>query len=314
MNNDKKKKLTIVIPVFNEEEGLRELHEKLTEALSNKYIVEYIYIDDGSTDSSFNVLEELKEKAHEAVILIRLRKNCGKSAALSLGFSHAHNPYVVTLDADLQDDPEDIPKLINSLDSGYDLVAGWRVNRQDRQRKLMLSAIFNAIVSHVSGVHIHDHNIGLKAYKLQVIKEVKLYGELHRFLPILAAARGFKITEVKITHHPRKYGVSKFGTKRIFHASFDLLSTLFLLSFKNRPLQLFGRIGSFTSLLGIIVLTYLSVLHFLGESIGRRPLLLLGILLFLFGVQLILTGFLGELITSYHYSDMDYPVDEIYES
>ncbi len=308
----KKTLISIVVPVFNEKESLPELVKSLDEmAKKTNDIFEYIFVDDGSTDRSFDALIAIKEKFHPPMILIRFRKHMGKSAALACGFQHVAGEKVIMMDADLQDDPNEIPKLIEKLDEGYDLVVGWRKERKDPKGKIRVSHFFNNFVSTASGVSLHDMNCGLKAFKREVIEEIHLYGELHRFIPLLVARRGFRITEVPVIHHPRKFGDSKYGAERVFHAFFDIITTLFISSFETRPIKLFGSIGSVFAVIGIIFLIYLSFLHFLGQSIGRRPLLFFGILLVLFGVQLFSTGLLGELILSLHAGKENYPIEKI---
>ncbi len=306
--------VTIVIPVYNEKESVREL-EKAIEAVLNKERIgfECIYVDDGSTDGSYEILKTIKKNSATHILLIQLRKHMGKSAALAVGFAHAKGDIVVTLDADLQDNPLNIPSMIVKLHKGYDVVVGWRRERRDVWHKRFLSRIFNWVVSMVSGIPIHDFNNGLKCYRRRVIKEMKLYGELHRFTPLLAHARGFAVCEIPVMHQDRKYGSSKFGIGRIFHGGFDLITTLFLLSFKYQPMKFFGVLGTGFILAGTIIMAYLSVLHFMGEKIGTRPLLQFGALLFLSGIQLFFTGFLAELITSYRHNVEDYPISEIIE-
>ncbi len=302
--------LSVVIPIYNERKSLRELISQVQRAI-NAGTTECICVDDGSTDGSFEELKRVKQKSKLSMILIKLRKHSGKSAALAVGFSYTRSNTIVTLDADLQDDPDDIPTLLAKLDKGFDLVTGWRVNRRDSWQKRFLSKIFNYVVSYVSGIHIHDFNVGLKAYRRAVVAEIRLYGDLHRYIPLLAAARGFRVTEVPISHHRRRYGRSKFGLGRVIHGGFDFLTTMFIISFQKQPLQLFGPLGAITSLVGFIILMYLTYLRISGESIGRRPLLFLGMLLVLFGVQLISTGLIAELLTHYYHTDQEYPVDEV---
>lgn len=304
--------ISVVIPVYNEKESLTELTKQLSTVFTaHKLKYELLFVDDGSTDGSGEEALSLYKKYPTHIKVIQLRKNAGKSGALAAGFDHANGEIVVTIDADLQDDPEEIPTLLNKIHEGYDMAVGWRTIRKDAQKKVLGSRIFNAIVAKTSGIPLHDFNNGLKVMKKQVAKEIDLYGELHRYVPLLADARGFKVTEAPVHHRPRQYGVSKFGTKRILNASFDLVTTLFLIQFKERPLQLFGPTGAVMSVIGLVILTYLSILHFMGESIGRRPLLLLGVVLFLFGVQLISTGLLGELITGYHSKERRYFIERI---
>jgi len=305
----KKIDVSIVVPLFNEKESLGELVAAITRAFRG-FVFECVFVDDGSTDGSFQKLAAMRKKMDFPVTLVRLRKRSGKSAALSEGFVHTKGSVVVTLDADLQDDPFEATKLIKKLDEGYDLVVGWRQKRRDSGGKLGVSHVFNWGVSMASGVRLHDMNSGLKAMKSGVAKEINLYGELHRFVPVLAHARGFRVGETPIVHYPRKYGTSKFGVERIF-AAFDLLTTLFLAGFGTRPLMVFGPPGVVLVAAGTLAIGYLSVLHFMGQSIGSRPLLLFGVLFVLFGVQLLSTGLLGELITSISTHQRRSPVSEI---
>jgi glycosyltransferase involved in cell wall biosynthesis len=305
----KQRKVSIVVPLFNEKESLGELVDAVTRAFRG-YVFECVFVDDGSTDGSFQKLVALRKKMNFQATLVRLRRRSGKSAALSEGFRHITGDVVVTLDADLQDDPFEATKLIKKLDEGFDLVVGWRRKRRDSGGKLGVSHLFNWGVAMASGVRLHDMNSGLKAMKSDVAKEIHLYGELHRFVPVLAYARGFKVGETPIVHHPRKYGTSKFGFERIF-AAFDLLTTLFLAGFGTRPLMIFGPPGVLLIATGTFAIGYLSVLHFMGQSIGTRPLLLFGVLFVLFGLQLLSTGLLGELITSISTNQRRSPVSEI---
>lgn len=289
---------SIIIPLFNEKESLSELVRVTNKAFDEtKKPIEYIFVDDGSTDGSYDILAAIQKKETHPMTIIRLRKRSGKSAALAQGFLRARGDIVVTMDADLQDDPFEARKLISKIDEGFDLVVGWRKKRNDSKGKLGVSHIFNWVVSAFSGLHLHDMNSGLKVMRKEVAQEVHLYGELHRFIPVLAHARGFRVTEVSIRHHARKFGTSKFGVERIF-AAFDLFAVLFLSGFGTRPIIVFGPFGIFLIGLGLVALIYLSVLHFVGFTIGDRPLLLLGVLSVLFGLQLLSTGLLGELIIS----------------
>jgi len=305
--------VSIVVPLFNERESIADLIRKLEKINAAKWnIIEYVFIDDGSTDDSFAVLRAYRGKLKRKLILIRFRKNLGKSAALSVGFSHARGDYFVTLDADLQDEPSEIPQLLRKLDEGNDLVIGWRRDRKDAPGKRLSSKIFNTVVAKLYHVSLHDMNSGLKAGRSEVANEIHIYGELHRFFPVLAAARGFTVSEVPVTHHPRRFGKSKYNSRRIVHAFFDLASTLFLTSFEHEPMQMFGATGVAGIVIGFVILTYLSALHFMGQSIGRRPLLFLGMLFVLFGMQMVSAGLLGELIIHKQRHDaQNYPVAEI---
>lgn len=303
--------VSIVIPVFNEKESLSGLVGKLEKVKSNYNITEYIFVDDGSSDGSFETLNKLRSHTKRLCTIIRFRKNLGKSAALSVGFSYAKGDYIVTLDADLQDEPAEIPTLLAGLDSGSDMVIGWRKQRHDSTKKRILSKVFNGIVAGLYHLKLHDMNSGLKVMRREVAAETRLYGELHRFLPVLATARGFNVTEVAVSHHLRKFGKSKYNGNRIFHAFFDLASTLFITTFEHQPMQIFGPAGAISILTGIVILIYLSVLHFMGQTIFRRPLLQLGILFVLFGMQMVSTGLIGELIIHKRHEPKDYPISQI---
>lgn len=306
-----KRNVSFVIPVYNEEPSLRELVASMRKVTQKEgWSAAYVFVDDGSTDGSFETLKALKKSSNDPMTLIRFRKNSGKSMALTEGFRAATGDIVVTLDSDLQDDPTELPKLMCEIDAGYDLVVGWRKNRQDHQNKLRLSHFFNRTVSNLAHLPLHDMNCGMKVMRKAVAEEIDVYGELHRYIPVLAAAQGFKVAEVPIVHHPRKYGTSKFGGERILRAPFDLMSTLFLTTFQTRPLHVFGPIGIGFIGVGTVSLLYLTVLHFMGQTIGRRPLLMFSILFFLFGVQLVSTGLMGELITKMNIRSEKRPVEE----
>lgn len=289
-------RLSIVIPVFNEADSIPELIKRIRIALSGKYTYELVCVDDGSTDGSFEALKKEKHASETSVVVVRLRRNSGKSAALAEGFAQATGDIIITMDADLQDEPAEIPRLVSEMSHGYDLVVGWRKKRLDSAGKRFVSKIFNSIVGMCTGLQLHDMNSGLKAMTREVSGDIDMYGELHRYVPVLAHAKGYRVTEIPVKHHGRKHGNSKFGIERIF-AAFDLVSTLFLSGYGARPFVVFGPPGFLFSLTGLIILTYLSVLRFMGESIGTRPLLLLGVLSFIFGVQLVSTGLLAELVT-----------------
>lgn len=304
--------VSFIIPLYNEEPSLQELVNAIRRvSIKEGWLADYVFIDDGSTDGSFETLKTIKKSSKETMVLIRFRKNSGKSMALTEGFHAATGNIIITLDADLQDDPMELPKLMEVLNQGNDVVVGWRRQRQDHQGKLHLSHIFNRVVSHIARVPLHDMNCGMKILRKQVVEEIDIYGELHRYIPVLASAQGFKVAEIPIVHHARKYGVSKFGRERIFRAPFDLLTTIFLTQFRTRPLQIFGPIGMSFMGVGFLSLLYLTVLHFMGVSIGRRPLLFFGILLILFGVQLLSTGLVGELVTKMNIRKEIHPVEEI---
>lgn len=303
--------VSIIVPFFNEKESLAALVNKLEEVKPVAWnLCEYVFVDDGSRDNGFELLKSLRTKIKRKMILVRFRKNMGKSTALTVGFTYAHGDYIVTLDADLQDEPEEIPNLLTAL-KHFDVAIGWRKNRQDPFAKRISSRLFNSVVSHVYGVTLHDMNSGLKAFTHQVGLDIHLYGELHRYFPVLASAQGFRVTEVPVSHHRRAYGKSK-NRLRVIHAFFDLTSTLFLTSFEHEPMQIFGTTGAVSILIGLIILIYLSILHFMGQSIIGRPILFLGMLFVLFGMQMVSTGLIGELIIHNHRNEpKSYPIEEI---
>jgi glycosyltransferase involved in cell wall biosynthesis len=290
-------RVSVVIPVYNEGSNLRPLSSALATALDPNYSdYELIYVDDGSTDGSSVVLDELRAE-NERVKVLRLRRNLGKSLALATGFSRAQGEIIITLDGDLQDDPEEIPRFVAALESGYDLVSGWRKRRHDKWHKILLSRIFNYVTCRVSGVELHDFNCGFKAYRRELFKDLKLYGHFHRFVPVLAAWRGYRVSEIEVLHHPRARGDSKYGVGRILHGFLDLLTVVFLTRFDRRPLHFLGGIGFLTTLTGFVISCYLSLLWILGDRpIGTRPLFFLGILLIIVGIQFVFFGLLAEFL------------------
>lgn len=293
-------KYSFIIPVYNEGEGLKELYQEISKlAISLQGAYEIIFIDDGSNDDSYFVLKELHDQDSQVVVL-QLRQNEGKSVALQEGFSLAKGETIITLDADLQDDPSQIPLLIKKLNEGYDLVSGWKENRKDPFDKTLPSKLFNLIVRIFSGVNLHDFNSGLKVYRREVINELFLYGELHRFIPVIAANSGFKVTEIPVLHRSRKYGKSKYNWTRIPRGFLDFLTIIFLTKFGSQPLHFFGGIGVLMTTVGFLTGGYLSILRIMGNKIGDRPLLFLTILLITSGLQFIFTGLLAEMI--YHLS------------
>ncbi len=296
--NKSQKELSVIIPLFNEEKSLSSLCKELKSALKSfGKSYEIIFVDDGSKDNSWSVLEKLH--AHDEDIKgIQFRKNSGKAAALSAGFKYARGKVIITMDADLQDDSGEIPKFIKKLDEGYDLVSGWRFKRQDPISKTLPSKIFNYLTSMLTGLSIHDFNCGFKAYRKEVVKDIELYGELHRYIPVLAHWKGYEIGEIKVRHHPRAHGKSKYGMVRLFRGFTDLLTVMFLTRYMKKPLHLFGAIGLLLFLLGLIVNIYFVVLWALGRGGWVRPLLLLGVLLMLIGFQIVSTGLIGEIIVS----------------
>lgn len=296
--------LSIVVPVMNEQESVRPLFEKLSAQLDTLgECYEVIFVDDGSTDNTFKELKILHDEHPGIVRVIRFRKNFGKTPALVAGFSRCRGEVIFTMDGDLQDDPEEIPNFLAKLDEGYDLVSGWKFPRLDPITKTFPSRIFNAMVSGMTGVHLHDINNGFKAYRREVIEDshLKLYGEFHRFVPVMAHWRGFRVAEIKVQHHPRRFGVSKFGAQRFARGLIDLLNVLFLTTFLRIPLRFFGPLGFWTFLVGVLWDVYVVVhsLFILHQPIHTQPSLFIGILLMIFGVQFILTGLQSEMIRHY---------------
>jgi len=304
--NEEHPYLSIVIPLFNEEPSLTTLFAELQAALlplQRSY--EIIFVDDGSSDGSFAVLQRLHDTDPRHVRAIRFRRNFGKTAALAAAFKRARGEIVITMDADLQDDPQEIPKLLAKIDEGYDLVAAWRERRQDPASKRLPSRVANTAVAVLAGVKLHDINCGFKAYRSEVVKGLKLYGDLHRFIPVLAHWQGFRIAEVPVVHRPRRFGRSKYGWQRMIRGFFDFLVVLFLTRYLRRPLQLFGIAGAASLFAGLILGLYLSYLHFVGPGIGWRPALFLDILAVVVGVQLIAMGLLAEMLRNFSYRSED---------
>jgi glycosyltransferase involved in cell wall biosynthesis len=303
--------LSVVVPLFNEVESLPHLYLALAAALAlNGEGSELIFVDDGSTDGSFEVLKALRSK-DARVKIIQLRGNQGKAAALAIGFRQAQGEIIVTLDADLQDDPKEIPRFLAKLEEGYDLVSGWKARRQDPWTRRALSAIFNRVTAFMTGLRIHDFNCGFKAYRRAVINELRLHGELHRFIPALANWRGFRVAEIEVEHHPRRYGRSKYGMERIPRGFFDLLTVIMLTRYTAKPLHLFGLLGVFLGLAGFGIIGYLSVGWLLGIWIGARPLLLIGAVLLIAGIQLVSFGLVAEMIVYSSATQADPPVRTI---
>ena len=302
--------ISLVVPLLNEEDSLRELYERIGAALAPLGRTwEIIFINDGSTDSSMDVLRALHDENENVRVLV-FGRNLGKSAALSVGFKEAEGDVVFTMDADLQDDPAELPAMLEVIDSGYDLVSGWKRERHDPLSKRLPSKIYNAVTARLSGVHIHDMNCGLKAYRKDVVKTIKVYGELHRYTPVLAQWAGFSVTEVPVKHHARQHGRSKFGAERFLRGFFDLVTVLFLRRYITRPLHLFGMLGALLFTGGFLSGLYLTVLKLMGEPIGRRPLLTLAILLMVVGVQFVSFGLLGEMVANLRGEDATYPIRE----
>jgi len=292
--------ISVVVPVHEEERTVALLFEELQAALDPlDEPWEAVFVDDGSTDGSFAALTRL-HNGHENVRVVRLRRNFGKAAALAAGFANAHGDVVVTIDADLQDDPAEIPRLLAKLDEGFDLVSGWKAHRRDPLSRRALSRIFNWVTGRVSGVRLHDLNCGLKAYRADVVQGLRLYGELHRFIPVLAHYGGHRIAELPVNHRPREHGRSRYGVERYLRGFLDLLTVSFIGRYRYRPLHLFGGLGLVLGTIGFGVLAYLTVLKIGGHAIGRRPLLILGVLFMVVGLQFFSLGLISELITSQH--------------
>lgn len=292
------KSISVVVPLYNEEESLVELSVSLKKVLDSlRCSWEVYFIDDGSTDGSYQKLQEI-HRVNNRFKCIKFKRNYGKSAALHEGFKAAKGDYVITMDADLQDDPEEIPALIAKLNEGFDLVSGWKKIRHDPFIKKHTSKLFNGVTSKMVGLKLHDYNCGLKAYVRDVVKNVKVYGEMHRYIPALAHLSGFKVTEMAVTHHERKYGKTKFGISRFFNGLFDLVTVLFTTKYIKRPLHLFGFIGVMSFIAGFGILLYLTFMKFIESvPISGRPLFFVGILFAIVGIQFFSIGLIGEMIT-----------------
>jgi glycosyltransferase involved in cell wall biosynthesis len=292
--------LSVVVPVCNEERSVELLYDEVQAALDplgGEW--EAVLVDDGSTDGSFAALTRLHARAPN-VRVVRLRRNFGKAAALAAGFRQSRGDVIVTLDADGQDDPAEIPRLLAKLDEGFDLVSGWKTKRRDPWRRRLLSRIFNSVTGRISGIRLHDMNSGLKAYRAEVVRGMPLYGELHRFIPVLAHYHGFRVAELPVHHRPRGHGRSRYGLERYLRGFFDLLTVTFMGRYRHRPLHLFGGLGLALGFVGFVICLYLTILWFAGHAIGHRPLLTLGVLLVLVGMQFLSLGLIGEMITTHH--------------
>ena len=306
--------ISIVVPVYNESDSIRLLINEIINVMkSHQLLFELIIVNDGSVDSTSNVLENLSIEIKQLTV-INLRKNYGQTAALAAGFDHSNGDIIVTLDGDLQNDPNDIPKLITNINEGYDLICGWRFQRKDKLlNRRIPSQIANRLIGNVTGIHLHDYGCSLKAFKHEIIKDIKLYGELHRFLPVLANIEGAKIKEIKVNHRSRKYGQSKYGIDRTFRVLMDLLTVWFMNKFLTRPMYVFGFIGIISIISSFIMSSYLIVLKFLGESIGNRPLLIFALILGIAGVQLFSFGLLGELLMRTYHESQNRPIYRVRE-
>lgn len=290
--------ISVIIPLFNEEESVVELSIALKKVFNNmRANYEVLFIDDGSTDGSFQKIKEIHH-LNNRFKCIKFNRNYGKSAALSEGFKAAKGDYIITMDADLQDDPEEIPNLLKKVNEGNDLVSGWKKKRYDPFIKKHTSKLFNFVTGLLVGLKLHDYNCGLKIYKKDVVKNLKIYGELHRYIPALAHFAGYKVSEIPVTHHPRKHGKTKFGSSRFINGLFDLITVIFTTKYIRRPLHFFGLLGMISFLLGIGIMIYLTVLKFFESiPISNRPLFLVGIMLAIVGLQIFSLGLIGEMIT-----------------
>ena len=306
--------ISVIIPVYNESESINFLIDEIKDVMFlNKLNYEIIVVNDGSRDSTYSVLKDLSNKFDE-LIVINLRKNYGQTAALAAGFDNASGKIVIALDGDLQNDPNDIPKLINEINKGYDLVCGWRFNRKDKllDRRIP-SKIANKIIGLVTGIYLHDYGCSLKAFRKELIEDIKLYGELHRFIPVLADNEGAKIKEVKVNHRSRQYGSSKYGIDRTFRVLMDLLTVWFMNKFLTRPMYVFGFIGIISIFSSLLISSYLIIIKFLGEDIGSRPLLIFALILGIAGIQLFSFGLLGELLMRTYHESQDRTIYRIRE-
>ncbi len=305
------KKVSIVVPLLNEEESLRPLYNEIKKSLKTISIdYEIIFIDDGSTDKSLNVIKELS-RFDNKIRYFSFRSNYGKSAALQIAFKHVTGDAVITMDADLQDDPNEIPNLLKKLDQGFDMVSGWKKKRFDPIIKKLSSKFFNYITRLFTRIKIHDFNCGLKAYRKEVVQSINVYGELHRYIPVLADWKGFSVTEIIVKHHPRRYGKTKFGISRFFKGFIDLITVIFTTRYIKRPMHLFGFVGMITALVGFVISAWLAFEKlFYGYSLSNRPLLFLGILLTIVGVQFFAIGLLGEILVHNFNDEKEYIIKE----
>ncbi|MGE5234180.1 MAG: glycosyltransferase family 2 protein [Acidobacteriota bacterium] len=304
--------VSVIVPVLNEADTVGELARRVAAVLDTRGVsFEIVFVDDGSNDGTPARVRE----AHEAdprVRLVRLRRNFGKAAALCAGFDFSSGAVIVTMDGDLQDDPQEIPRFLEALDSGgFDLVSGWKRRRRDPMSKRYPSRLYNWVTKRLARVDLHDFNCGFKAYRREVLEQIAIYGELHRYIPVLASRRGFRIGEIEVEHHPRRFGESKYGWDRFYKGLLDLITVLFITKYTRRPLHLFGAFGLLFLTGGFAIDLYLAILWFQGEALSNRPLLLLGVLLMLLGIQVLTTGLIGEMITFKNFNRTDsYSVKE----
>ena len=304
------RKISIVIPLLNEEESLNPLTIEIKKVFRQIQVeFEVLFIDDGSSDKSFQVIKEIC-KSDTRFHYVSFKKNYGKSAALQIGFKQIKGDVVVTMDADLQDDPAEIPNLIKKLEEGVDLVSGWKRKRYDPIIKRFSSRFFNFVTRVLSGIKIHDFNCGLKAYRKPVVEKIRVYGELHRYIPVLAKWEGFTVSEIEVKHHPRRYGKTKFGISRFFKGFIDLITVMFTTRYIRRPMHLFGFFGALSFLIGLIVNGWLTIDWISGKSLSNRPMLFLGMLLIIVGVQFFSVGLLGEMMVHNARSDDEYIIKD----
>ena len=304
--------VSIIVPVLNEAGTVLELSRRVAEVMERiGRRFEILFVDDGSSDETRQRVKEAHE-IDDRVKLVSLRRNFGKAAALCAGFDHSSGQILVTMDGDLQDEPDEIPRFLEKLESeNLDLVSGWKEQRQDPASKRYPSRLFNWVTRKLASVDLHDFNCGFKAYRREVLDEIALYGELHRYIPVLASRRGFTLGELSVVHHPREHGTSKYGWDRYYKGLLDLITVLFITKYTRRPLHLFGMIGLSSLFVGLGINLYLAILWLSGQTLSNRPLLLLGILLMLLGIQVLTTGLIGEMITFKNFNRTDtYSVKE----
>ncbi len=312
----RKIRLSVVIPVYNEKESISHLYKKLNDTLSGlKMRYEVILIDDGSIDGTYNELLKIHKK-NSSFKIIRLRRNFGQTSAMSAGFDHSSGEIIVTLDADLQNDPKDIPKILNKLDEGYDIVRGWRKSRQDKAiTRRFPSVVANKMISSLTGVYLHDYGCTLKAYRREIIENIELYGEMHRYIPAIASWMGVKVAEIPVTHHSRRFGKSKYGISRTIRVILDIITIKFLLSYSQRPIQIFGLAGLLSGSAGFVITLYLIIMRlFFGQALADRPLFILSIFMIFIGIQLITMGLLAEINMRIYHEAQDkstYVIKEI---
>lgn len=293
--------VSVLVPAYNEQDSILELYKQMVDSIktmqSKGQVTDYEiwFVNDGSSDGTEQRILDLIEK-NDKVHLISFRKNFGKSPALQAGFRHVSGDLIFTLDADLQDDPGEFSRFVEKIDEGYDMVVGWKYNRLDPLEKKLPSKLFNAVTSANSGVKLHDFDCGFKCLRKEVVNAIDVYGELHRYIPVLAHRKGFRITEITVNHRSREHGHSKYGMERYMRGLLDSLTTTFLLKYSDRPMYFFGRIGLLTVFIGIVICLFLTVLWFMGQKIGGRPLLVLGVLLIVVGIQFISTGFVCNIV------------------